>query len=80
MMLFIVEERYMLTNIGLALLPGPGNTRVKVGDKIKIVRPDSTAIESVIVAIAFHDKKSLVVDRTIKKEDVPPGSEVWLIQ
>jgi translation elongation factor EF-Tu-like GTPase len=78
MLLFTVEERFMITGRGLVLVPGLGNKMAKIGDKIKIVRPDQSTIEKIIQGISFNEFRDILVDPGLTKEDVPIGSEVWL--
>ncbi|KIC90276.1 hypothetical protein [Flavihumibacter solisilvae] len=79
MYLFKVEDTFMITDRGLTLTPGFGDQKVKVGDKIKIVRPDNTIVETIIRGISFGDH-SILVGKELLKEDVPIDSEVWLIR
>ena len=78
MFLFRVKERYMVTERGLILAPGLGDKKAKINDKIKIVRPDNSIIETTIKGISFNLNRDILVDSTLTKEDVPIGSEVWL--
>jgi hypothetical protein len=78
MFLFKVEERYMLTGIGLTLVPGLGDKRARVNDKIKIVRPDNSVLETSIKGISFSGDFAISVGSEFTKGDVPIGSEVWL--
>ncbi|MGC4103768.1 hypothetical protein [Ferruginibacter sp.] len=78
MFLFKVNERFMITERGLVLVPGLGDKKAKVGDPIKIVRPDRTIIETTIRGISFDEFRSILVDTNLTKEDIPIHSEVWL--
>ena len=77
MFLFKVEERVVLTGIGLVLLPGPGDKKTRVNDKIKIVRPDNSIIDTTIKG-RFFSTSHISVGSELTKDDVPIGSEVWL--
>lgn len=77
MFLFRVSERFNISNWGLALLPGLGSNFVPVGTPITIVRPDKSEIETRITSIAFDGSNSITIEKSLKKEDVPIGSEVW---
>ncbi len=79
MFLFKVEERFMITRLGLVLVPGLGDKQAKIGDKIKIIRPDNSTIETVIKGIAVNPNRDILVGSELTKEDVPIGSKVWLI-
>ena len=78
MFLFKVEERFMMTGRGLILVPGLGDKTAKTGDKIRIIRPDNSIIETVIKGIAFNSNRDILIGGELTKEDVPVGSEVWL--
>ena len=76
MFLFKVEDRFMVTRIGLVLVPGCGDKKVSINDKIKIVRPDNSFIETTVMGTSTnHD---ISVGNSLTKDDVPVGSEVWL--
>ncbi len=79
MFLFKVDAVFTITGIGVALTPGIGDGKARVGDTIKLIRPDKTILETKIKAVAFESRRSIVVGSNIKKEDVPVGTEVWLI-
>lgn len=78
MFLFKVQGRFMITGIGLVLLPGLGNKNAKVNDKIKIIRPDGSIIDAKIKGIIFNQNCDISVGNDLTKDDVPIGSEVWL--
>jgi hypothetical protein len=78
MFLFKVEERFMVTGRGLILVPGLGEKRACINDKIKIVRPDNSTIETSIKGISFNLNRDILVGSGLVKNDVPVGSEVWL--
>jgi hypothetical protein len=76
--LFKVMETFDLPKIGLALLPGLGETYVPVGTTISIIRPDNSEIETTITSIAFEQNFSITVGKELRKKDVPVGSEIWV--
>lgn len=78
MFLFKVDDRFMVTGRGLILVPGLGDKKAKVGDPIKIVRPDQTVIESTIRGIGWNEFRDILVGSDLTKDDIPIGSEVWL--
>jgi hypothetical protein len=51
----------------------------EVGSKIQLIRPDQSIIETQIRGITFSDKHDILVGENVKKEDVPLGTEVWLM-
>lgn len=66
----------MVTGLGLILIPGLGKTKAFINDKIKIVRPDNSIIESAIKGVNLNGHIS--VGNELTKDDVPIGSQVWL--
>ena len=77
MFLFKVEERFMVTGRGLILLPGLRGLKANIGDKLRIVRPDKTVVETEIKGIGFNEHHEILVAGELSKDDVPIGSEVW---
>lgn len=78
MYLFKVEESFLVTGIRLILVPGPVDKTAKVGDLIKIMRPDQTIIVTTIKGIGWNNLHGILVGSKLTKEEVPIGSEVWL--
>jgi len=78
MFLFKVHERFMVTGIGLVLVPGLGDKKATLGDQIKIIRPDQSIIETAIRGIGFNQFRDILVGSNLTKDDVPIGSEIWL--
>ena len=78
MLLFKVDERFMVTGRGLVLVPGLGEKKATLGDPVRIIRPDGTIIETTIRGIGFNKFREILVGGNLTKEDIPIGSEVWL--
>ena len=78
MLLFTVDNTFMITGRGLILTPGLGKNYVKVGAKIKLVRPDKSIIETTIRGISFNENFDILVGANLTKDDIPAGTEVWL--
>jgi hypothetical protein len=78
MLLFKVEDHFMITGRGLILVPGLGDKKASVSDPIKIIRPDQTSIETSIRGIGWNEFRDILVGNDLTKDDVPIGSEVWL--
>ncbi len=79
MFLFKVENKFMVPGRGLILTAGLRDKVIKVGDKIKLIRPDKFTIDSTIRGFAVFDVNySVLIDSNLTKEDVPIGTEVWL--
>jgi hypothetical protein len=78
MFLFKVEDRFMLTGIGLVLTPGLGDKSVFTGERIRIISLVQTIISTSIKGIMWNEFRHISVGNNLSKEDVPVGSEVWL--
>jgi hypothetical protein len=80
MLLFTVQEIFTLTGMGLILTPGPSieNNSIKIGSKIKLIRPDKSEINTIITGWAWNDRRDIFIESKYSKEDVPIGTEVWL--
>jgi hypothetical protein len=78
MFLFKVEESFMVTGRGLVLGPGLGDKKASTNDKIVIVRPDKTTLNTVIRGISINANRDILVGSNLTKTDVPIGSEIWL--
>jgi len=78
MLLFKVEDRFMITGRGLMLTPGVGKMGRLIGAKIRLVRPDKTTVDTIIRGIEFFEPHPILVGGDLSKEDVPIGTEVWL--
>lgn len=78
MFLFKVQDRFLLTDLGLVLTPESDYGKVKVGDIIRIVKPDKTLVSTTIKGIVFNEKLDILIGSEFTKEDVPIGSEIWL--
>lgn len=68
----------MITGLGLILAPGLGDKNAKMGDPIKIIRPDQTIVETTIKGIGWSEFRDILVGKNLTKDDVPIGSEIWL--
>jgi hypothetical protein len=82
--LFTVDQVFQITGRGLILLPGIalealGETRVLTGDPIMLIKPDGSRLETVIRGMELHNPSPVLVGKKLKKEDVPDGTEVYLI-
>lgn len=75
MLLFIVDNTFLIPGRGLILTPGPGKKPANLGDKIKLIRPDKSVIETIIIGMSFNDNRDILVEKEL---NVPIGTEVWL--
>ena len=79
MLLFTVKETFLLTGLGIVLTPGLGDKMVRVGQNIRLIRPDRSIIHTTIQGITF-ETKDILLGGQLTKEDIPIGTEVWLIE
>ncbi len=77
--LFKVDGVFNITGIGIVLTPGLGEKKASLGDKVKLITPDGRLPFTVIKGVAFDIMRSLHIDTEFKKEYIPIGTEVWLI-
>lgn len=91
-LLFIVADRFQISNRGCVLVPGvstePGAPHVKIGTSIRLRTPDGNVIDTQIRGIEMinYRKKPekitapILLPRAVKKENVPVGTEVFLLE
>lgn len=83
--LFVVEDTFEIRGRGLMLVPAinpMGDERFRVGDRIVLRKPDGTSVEAPIggLEIPMSDNPrqgAVIMLKTLTKEDVPAGTEVW---
>ncbi len=80
--LFTVEDTFTIRGRGIILAPGivpEGDERFRIGDALRLRRPDGSEVEATIDGIDFfnvpHGTYPIVVK--LSKSDVPLGTEVW---
>lgn len=78
MFLFKVQERFLLTEIGVILIPYPDGKKANIGDKIKIITPDKLIIKTSVIGIPLNFPEQVIIEKHLAKGDVPKDSEVWL--
>jgi hypothetical protein len=82
--LYNVADRFLITGRGVIIVArqedlrsqGPGSL---VGKKIRLIRPDKTEIETHVSGQVFEHPWDIVLPPNIEKNDVPVGTEVWVI-
>lgn len=77
--LFKVEEAFVISGRGILLHNAGVKKYIEPGKKIKLIRPDGTELETSVAGVVMKDNHDILVDDGIKKENVPVGTEVWLI-
>jgi hypothetical protein len=86
MKLFVVEEIFSVSGKGVILTPGfPKHIEkpVLIGSKIRLIKPDKSEIITEITGIdfkAFYNRNPILIGNKITKEEIPVGTEVWLIE
>jgi hypothetical protein len=90
--LFKVQDRFQLTGRGCVLVPGipdePSLPTVRVEDKIMLMRPDGSKILTHIASIEMVNYRTkqeriaapICLPSDLSTEDIPKGTEVFLIQ
>jgi hypothetical protein len=78
MFLFRVENTFR-TSLGLLLMPEQRPAKISIGSKVKLVRPDKAVLDAVITGIVF-ETGDISVGKDLTQQDVPIGTEVWLIE
>jgi hypothetical protein len=79
MLLLTVEQVFLITGRGIVVLPGLGDNVVRVGTRVRLVRPDKSTLDTNICGIGFNTL-DILLGPEVRKEDVPIGTEVWLIE
>jgi len=87
-LLFVVEDAFQITGRGCVLVPGPvaeaGGPVVRVGDPIRLVKPDGQSIDTTVRGIEMIGRRPrpavitapILLPREITKDQVPPGTHV----
>ena len=91
-LLFVVEDAFQVTGRGCVLVPGPsteaGGPVLRVGDPIRLVKPDGQAIETRIHGIEMLHRRPppkvitapILLPKEITKDQVPVGTQVLLVR
>jgi translation elongation factor EF-Tu-like GTPase len=90
-LLFVVEDAFQITGRGCVLAPGPvaeaGGPVLRVGDRIRLVKPDGQSIETTVRGIEMIGRRPrpavitapILLPREITKDQVPPGTHVFAL-
>lgn len=90
-LLFTVEHAFDITDRGCVLVPGPsaepGAQSIRIGDRIRLCKPDGRSVDTVIQGVEMIGRRArpeiitapILLPREISKDDVPTGTEVWLL-
>jgi hypothetical protein len=84
--LFTVSDCFTVIGRGVVLVPGLkpiGEERFKVGDEIRLRRPDAgdliVPIAGIELPVPNPENEVLIRVGNLSKEDVPVGTEVWSV-
>jgi hypothetical protein len=84
-LLFAVEDTFLIEGRGLVPVPGivpQGDERFRVGDPIRLKRPDGSEIEWKIAGLEMlyprpPQNDVAILLNGLGKDDVPIGTEIW---
>ena len=88
MLLFVVEDAFQIADRGCVLVPGPvaevGGPEVRVGDPIRLVKPDGQTIDTKIQGLEMIGRRPppkvitapILLPSGITKDQVPKGTHV----
>jgi len=78
-LLFKVQNQFVITGHGLILTPGLGDNvkYVSIGTKIKLIKPDKSEVITTILGITFEGNNDILISSEFSKTDIPIGTEVW---
>jgi len=93
-LLFTVEDAFQISGRGCVLVPGippsPGLPTVRVGDAIRLVKPNGEVIETRVHGVEMINYGArprpavihapISVPHPITKQDVPPGTQVFYVE
>jgi hypothetical protein len=85
--LFTVEDTFIIEGRGLVPIPGivpQGNERFKVGDAIRLKRPDGSEIEWQIGGLELlcpppRKDEVVILLKGLGNDEVPIGTEFWSV-
>ena len=82
---FTVTDSFLVRGVGLLVAPGVGglDPPVRIGDQLRLVRPDGSAVASVVRALHLLHAPGPVPNPflalpELQPADVPPGTAIWV--
>jgi hypothetical protein len=82
---FTVADSFPVRGVGLLLAPGVGDLDppLRIGDRLRLVRPDGSAVASVVRALHLLYAPNPIPNPFLalpefQPADVPPGTAVWV--
>ena len=78
-LLFKVQDTFVMTGKGLILTPGSNEHAICTGDPLLLITPHGNRITATVKGVTFGKRNDILIDDSFAKNDVPIGTEVWLI-
>ena len=82
---FTVADSFSVRGVGLLLAPGVGDLDppLRIGDRLRLVRPDGSAVASAVRSLHMLHAPNPVPNPFLavarfQPADVPPGTAVWV--
>jgi len=81
--LFTVDDVFSIRDRGTIIVPGvvpEGDEKFRIGDQLRLVRPDGSEVATTIDGIAFFNpdpQRRYAVIVPLPKPEIPVGTEVW---
>ena len=82
---FTVADSFLVQGVGLLLAPGVGELEppLRIGDRLRLVRPDGSTVLSVVRALhMLHSPTSIpnpfLALPELQPADAPHGTAVWV--
>lgn len=89
-LLFTVEDAFQITGRGCTLVPGPEvrEPKLRVGDPIRLLRPDGRTIDTHVYGIEMIHRRPppkvvttpILLPKEITSDQVPIGTRVLLVR
>jgi translation elongation factor EF-Tu-like GTPase len=89
-LLFRVEDVFDISGRGCVIapvIPADADYRIRAKDQIQLRAPDGRVLDTHIASIELLKPRdgsacrmAIMLPRNLVKQDVPPGTEVWLLE
>jgi hypothetical protein len=83
---FTVVDSFVVPGVGLLIAPGVGdlNPPLRIGDRLRLVRPNGTAVRSIVRLLhPLHAPNPVpnpfLALPELQPAEVPPGTAVWVV-
>ncbi len=82
--IFIVKDSFSISKRGILLSKDPSSLsktiKVQTGDKIKLISPDKSEINTTVKGITFNESQDLLIGDNLSHKKIPFGTEVFLVK